>query len=88
MPRPGVLSMKDMDSTIISVPQRVNMLELCQVMMLMTRKLLRMSTFLLKTASIIKDISVSSDTPIIEKGHASYESSNEVADVIVESGTP
>jgi len=39
-----------------------------------------------KTASIIEDISVSSDTPIIE-GHASYEGTSEV-NATVESGTP
>jgi len=43
--KPGVLSVRDMDIVIISASQRVNMLELCLVMMLTTRRLLRMSTF-------------------------------------------
>ena len=41
-----------------------------------------------KTASIIEDISVSFDTSIIEEGHASYEDTSEVAEAIVDSGTP
>jgi len=40
-----------------------------------------------KTASIIEDISLGSDTTIIE-GHASYENTSGVVDAIVESGTP
>ena len=40
-----------------------------------------------KAASIIEDISVSSDIPIIE-GHASNEGTSKVVDAIVESGTP
>jgi len=34
--------MKNMNITIISVPQRVNMLKLCPLVMLTTRRLLRM----------------------------------------------
>jgi len=41
-----------------------------------------------KTASIIKDISVDFNTPIIEEGHASYEDTSEIVDAIIESGTP
>ena len=41
-----------------------------------------------KIASIIEYISVSSNTPIIEEGHASYEGASEVVDAIVEFGTP
>jgi len=40
-----------------------------------------------KTASIIEDISVGFDTPIIDEGHASYEGTSEVVNVIVESST-
>jgi len=36
-----------------------------------------------KAASIMKDISVSSDTLIIEEGHDCYESSSEVVDAII-----
>ena len=43
-----VLSMRDMNIMIISAPRRVNMLELCLVMMLTTRRFLRMSTFLIR----------------------------------------
>jgi len=28
------------------------------------------------------------DTPIVDEGHASYEGTSEIVDVIVESGTP
>jgi len=38
--------------------------------------------------SIIEDISVGFDTPILDVGHASYEGISEVVDVIVKSGTP
>ena len=41
-----------------------------------------------KTTSIIKDISVGSDTPILDEGHASYEGTSEVVDVTIGSGTP
>ena len=41
-----------------------------------------------KTASIIKDISVDFNTPIIEEGHASYEDTSEIVNAIIESGTP
>ena len=41
-----------------------------------------------KTTSIIEDVSIGSDTPIIDKGHASYEGTSEVVNVIIESGTP
>jgi len=37
---------EDMDIMIINAHRRVNILELCLVMMLMTLRLLRMSTFL------------------------------------------
>jgi len=40
-----------------------------------------------KITSIIEDISVCSDTPILDEGHTSYEGTSEVVDVIVESGT-
>ena len=40
-----------------------------------------------KTAIIIENISVGSDTPIFES-HASYKGTSEVVDMIVESGTP
>ena len=40
------------------------------------------------TTSITEDISVSSDTPIFDESHASYEGTSEVVDAIVESGTP
>jgi len=39
-----------------------------------------------KTTSAIEDISVGSDTPILDEGYASYESTSEVEDAIVESG--
>ena len=38
-----------------------------------------------KTTSIIKDISVGSDTRIIDEGHSFYEGTSEIADAIVES---
>ena len=41
-----------------------------------------------KTTSLIKNISVGSDPPTLDKGHASYESTSEVMDVKGESGTP
>ena len=44
----SVLNVRDMDIMIISAPQRVNMLELCPLMKLTTRRLLGMSNFLLK----------------------------------------
>ena len=58
---------------IISALRRVDMLVLCLVMMLMTQKLLRMSTFFSKITSIIEDVPVGSDTSIIDERHASYE---------------
>jgi len=36
-----------------------------------------------ETASIIEDISVRSDTPILNEGHASYEGTGEIVNVIV-----
>jgi len=42
----SVLSVRNMDTMITSAPRRVNMLILFLVMMLTTRRLLRMSTFL------------------------------------------
>jgi len=41
-----------------------------------------------KITSIIEDVSVDSDTPIIVEIHASYEGTSKVVDVIVESGIP
>jgi len=41
-----------------------------------------------KTTSIIEDISVSSDTLILDEGHAPYEGTTEIVNAIVESGTP
>jgi len=38
-----------------------------------------------KTTSIIEDISIDSDTPILGEGYASYEGTSELANVIVES---
>jgi len=46
--RLGVLSVREMDIMIINASRRVNMLELSLVMMLTTRRLLRMSTFFLR----------------------------------------
>jgi len=40
------------------------------------------------TTRITENISVGSDTPILDEGHDSYESTSEVVDVIVESSTP
>ena len=39
-----------------------------------------------KTANIIEDISIGSNTPIIDEGHASYEGTSEIVDAIF--GTP
>ena len=58
------------------------MLELCVVMMLTTRTHVPS-----RTASTIEDVSISSNTLIIEEGHASYESTS-VVDAIVEFGIP
>ena len=44
--RSSVLSVRDMNIMITSAPRRVDMLTLCLVIMLMTRALLKMSTFL------------------------------------------
>jgi len=85
MPRSGVQSVRDMNIMIISAPRRVNMLELRLLMTLMTRRLLRMSTFLLRL--LVWSTSIDSDIPIIE-GHASYEDTSEVVYAIVESSTP
>jgi len=41
-----------------------------------------------ETTSIIEDISVGSDTPILDESHASYGGTSEIEDVIVETGTP
>jgi len=41
-----------------------------------------------KTASIIEDISVDSNTQIIEKSYVSYEDTSGVVGTKVESGTP
>ena len=51
-PKPDVLNVRNMDIMIISASQRVNMLELCQVIILMIRKLLRMSTFFLRLLAL------------------------------------
>ena len=40
-----------------------------------------------KTSNIIEDISVGSNTPILDEGHVSYKGTSEVVDAIVESGT-
>ena len=42
---------------------------------------------LLKTTSIIENISVNSDTSILGHGHASYAGTSEVENAIVKSGT-
>jgi len=63
------------------------MLELCLVMKLMTRRLFKDIHVPSKTASIIEDMSVGSNIPIIEEGHASYEDTSEVIYAIAESGT-
>ena len=47
-PRSSVLSVKNLEFTIISGPQRVYTLILCILMILIIRGLLRMSTFLFK----------------------------------------
>jgi len=41
-----------------------------------------------KTTSIIEDVIVGFDAPIIDEGHASYKGTSEVVDATVESGTP
>ena len=41
-----------------------------------------------KTTSIIEDVIVGFDAPIIDEGHASYKGTSEVVDAIVESSTP
>jgi len=46
--RGSVLSVRDMDNMIISAPRRVDIIISCLMMMLTTRVLLRMSTFLLR----------------------------------------
>ena len=40
-----------------------------------------------KTTSIIEDISINSDTTILDEGHVSYEGTSEITDLIVESDT-
>jgi len=54
MPKPSVLSVRDMDIMIISTLRRVNILELCLVIMLMIRKLLRMSIFSLRLLALLR----------------------------------
>jgi len=51
MPKPDVLSMRDMDIMIISASRRVDMLELRLVIMLI-QKLLKMSTSFLRLLAL------------------------------------
>jgi len=57
--------------------------------MLMTRELLRMSTFLLKLLLSMRtqDLSVDSSAPILDEVHTSSEGTSDVIGVVVESNT-
>ena len=60
-----------------SAPQRVDMLILCLVMMLMTRGLLKMSTFL-QDYCVVEDTLVDFNTPILDEFHISSESTTDL----------
>jgi len=71
---------------IISAHQRVDMLELCLLIMLI-QKLLRMSTFSLIT-SIVEDTLVNLSTSIIDEVYVSSDSTSNDVNEIVGSNIP
>jgi len=61
-----ILSVRDIYIMIISAPRRVDMLELCLVIILMIQWVLRMSIFFLR---FVENTLVDSTTPVIEEVH-------------------
>ena len=82
MPRLSVINVRDMDIMIISVLQRVNMLDLCPVMKLMSRRLLKVVHVPFKTVSIIEDTTVGADTLVIDEIHMSNSASDDVNEIV------
>ena len=76
-----------MNIMIISVTRRVNILELCQLMMLTTQRLFEDVHIPPKTVSIFKDIAVGFETLIINETQMSSDSASNDVNVIVEPNT-
>ena len=88
MPRPGVIRVRDMNIMIISAPQRVSNVRTVPSNDVDDSKVVKDEHAPPKAASIIENISVSSETPIVDEVRMSSDSTSDDVNEIVEVNIP